>query len=104
MGTSNDQAHPEMTKLLKTFPVLKNKLAYWPWGVGEVGIVKDAYWGASSGEKCAIEFLLSVWDHDVDWSQRGFENFNLARTVGMFGGSGQNVDAIVGWIQEPFFP
>jgi|GEM_PF-4980287 len=101
---SNDQAHPEMTALLKRFPVLQHKLTYWPCGVSENGIVKNAYWGACSGEKCAIEFLLSVWDPGFDWSERGFRNFNLAHAVGVFGGAGREVEAIIGWLQKPFFP
>jgi len=97
--------HLEMTTLLKAMPVLQNKLPYWPDGVEEGGLVAMAYQGASNGEKCAIEFLLSVWDPTFDWQQRGFRNFHLAEAVGDLGGSSSpEVQAIIGWLDQPFFP
>ena len=99
------QAHPEMTTLLKAMPVLRHRLAYWPDGVDADGLVAMAYHGASHGEQCAIEFLLSVWDPEVDWSQSGFGNFRLAKAVGpLGGGSSPEVQVIIRWMKKPFFP
>ena len=96
--------HPEMTALLKTFPLLEDKLDYWPEDVVADSVVRDAYCGASSGEKRMIEFLLSVWDPGTDWAKLGFANFNLAQAIGVLGGSGANVRAITAWIERPYWP
>lgn len=99
------RVHPEMTVLLKTMPVLRHKLPYWPDGVEADGVVALAYQGAAHGEKCAIEFLLSVWDPSIDWQQSGFRNFHLAEAVGVLGGAASpEVQAIIGWLRRPFFP
>jgi len=94
------QAHPEMTALLKTFPFMRSKLAYWPYDVVEDSVVQRAYSCASSGEKAVIEFLLSVWNPNVDWTEHGYRNFNLARAVGIL----SNAEPIAAWIKRPFWP
>ena len=99
------QAHPEMTTLLEAMPVLRHRLAYWPDGVKADGLVALAYRGASQGEKCAIEFMLSVWDPDADWSKSGFRNFHLAEALPVLGGgSSPEVQVIIRWMEKPFFP
>jgi len=99
------KVHSEMTALLQTLPILRAKLSYWPDGVHAGGVVALAYHGASHGEKCAIEFLLSVWDPKFDWQQNGFRNFNLAEAVGVLGGETTlEVQAIIEWLKRPFFP
>ena len=98
-------AHPEMTALLKGMSVLQHKLCYWPDGVEEGGVVTQAYHGASEGEKCAIEFLLSVWDPEADWQKRGFRNFNMAVAAGLFGGKASpEVQTIIKWLESPLYP
>lgn len=96
--------HLKMTELLAQFPlVYKKKLDFWPNEVD--GFILDVYKPCSSGEKCVIEFLLSVWDHDRDWSLDGFQNFNLARAVGIWGGPpSRNIDAVQRWMEKPFHP
>lgn len=94
------QPHPEMTSLLKTFTFMRSKLAYWPYDVVEDSVVRNAYSGASSGERVVIEFLLSVWDPNVDWTKLGYRNFNLVHAVGML----SDPDPIIAWIKRPFRP
>lgn len=95
--------HREMTALLKTFPVLESKLPYWPQDVVADSVVRDAYESASSGERCLIEFLLSVWDPYTDWAKRGYANFHLVEAMGILS-SGRNVNALIAWIQRPWRP
>ena len=95
--------HPEMTALLRRFPLPASKLEYWPMDVVKDGVVQDAYAGASHGEKLIIEFLLSVWDPDQDWTQHGYRTFNLAKAMGVWG-KGLAVDAVASWMTEPYFP
>ena len=98
------QPHPEMTALLKRFPVLKTKLDYWPYDL-DLDYLLAVYRGSSSGEQAAIEFLLSVWDSGRDWTQAGFRSFNLARAMGTWGGpSCSSAKALMGWIEAPFHP
>jgi hypothetical protein len=102
---NDSKVHDEMTALLKTMPLLQGKLAYWPDGIDADGLVVLAYRGASHGEKCVIEFMLSVWDPGADWSKSGFRNFHLAEAVPVLGGgSSPEVQAIIRWMEKPFFP
>ena len=98
------QPHARMTELLAQFPlVYGKKLNFWPDQVDEHLLA--TYQPCSSGEKCVIEFLLMVWDHDRDWSQEGFGNFNMARAVAIWGGHpSANIDAVMGWLKAPFHP
>ena len=93
-----------MTALLGKFPFMARKLAYWPTDVKADQIVANAYAGASRGEKMAIEFLLHVWDPNMDWTTFGYQNFNLGMALGTWSFPSDASIAVAAWVGKPFFP
>jgi hypothetical protein len=67
---------------------------------GEGGLL-DLYLGASSGQKRVIEFCLSVWNRDTDWTDFGFRPFNVAYAIGIW--DDKHRAAFMAWAEDPFF-
>lgn len=68
--------------------------------------------GGSHGERCAAQFLLSVWNPSTDWvdmaREHGYENpegagrFDMQEALGVW--DRHHRAAFVAWVQEPWWP
>jgi hypothetical protein len=96
----------ELIHLLTSFPSMANARiqdwsgAYITRKEGEGGLL-DLYLGASSGQKRVIEFCLSVWNQDTDWTDFGFRPFNVAYAIGIW--DDRHRAAFMAWAEDPFF-
>jgi len=102
IGSGLTQPHPEMTTLLRSFPILADTLQHWPWDLHDP-ILRQAWATASTGQRHAIAFLLSVWDQSRDWTEAGYWNFNLSAAMGSWG-AGTSVGAVKRWMERPMRP
>lgn len=96
-----------MVALLNSFPSMPCK-GVKEWGgsfiaakEGEGGLL-DTYLGASSGQKRAIEFCLSIWNQHTEWTEYGYERFNFGYAWGLWDNAHRA--AAMAWMRDPFFP
>lgn len=96
---------PKMVQLLNSFPSMPCKdVQEWSGNfiTRESGGLRDIYGSASSGQRRAIEFCLSVWNRDTDWTQWGYEQFHLTAAWGLFDEGHRR--ALLAWARDPYFP
>lgn len=55
--------------------------------------------GASHGEKITIQFLLSVWNPNEDWSCGPFDLHEALKVW-----DGKRRQAFLAWVTDPFWP
>lgn len=100
-----------MTRLARRFPGLRDALGVEPWD--SMDLLRWALGGRSHGEILAAKFVLGVWNGSTDWEE-------LAREEGLLAKDGRftrfdvfeamsvwddtHVEAMVSWLQLPFFP
>lgn len=91
--------HAEMEALCASFPCLHGKPGTMPWdqhAFAKFGRV------ASSGERYAVQFILSVWNNtnrDAWWKCGTFDAVEA-----MMCWDSNNQRAFIAWCQDPFFP
>jgi hypothetical protein len=100
-----------MTALARRFPGLRDALGVDPWD--SVELLRWALGGRSHGEILAAKFVLSVWNSSTDWEEMAreegllardghFSRFDLFEAMSVW--DDEHVEAMVSWLQLPFFP
>ena len=101
------RTNQDMIDLLTSFPSMAN-LRIQEWSGAFVamqeggGGLLDIYLVASSGQKRAIEFCLSVWNQNTDWAEFGFRPFNVVHAFGTW--DDKHRASFMAWAKDPFFP
>jgi hypothetical protein len=101
-----------MTRLARAFPSLQDAAGVEPWDSLE--LLRWALSGKSHGEALAAKFVLSVWNSTTDWEEiardhgiitepnHHFTRFDLYEAMGVW--DREHVDAMLAWVQLPFWP
>lgn len=97
----------QMIDLVNSFPIIAKRpgggIQEWN---GDYLTRKDGllacYWELSSSGRAVIDFALSVWNMNTDWTSFGFERFNVVRAFANWD-EGQR-EAFRAWTRDPFFP
>ena len=101
-------AEQKMLFLIQSFPVIRRgegrRIKEWSGDfiVRKEGGLKDLYDKMSSSECHVVEFALSVWNQNTDWTNYGYKPFQFARAFARWD-NGQRA-AFCAWVEDPFFP
>jgi hypothetical protein len=101
-----------MTRLARLFPSLRDADGVEPWD--SINLLRWALSGKSHGEALAAKFVLSVWNSTTDWEEiardhgiitepdHHFSRFDLYEAMGVW--DYEHVNAMLAWLQLPFWP
>lgn len=101
-----------MTRLAHRFPGLRGAPGVDPWDA--ITLLRWACGGRSHGEVLAAKFVLSVWNTSTDWEEIArdegilttpegrFSRFDLFEAMAVWDAA--HVEAMLAWLQLPFWP
>ena len=92
-----DRLADQMTDLARGFPSMRGAPGVEPWDPGELN--RWAAGPASSGERHAARFLLSVWDPATGWEAGRFDVLEALRIWDV-----TDRAAFLEWAADPWWP